>query len=87
MVCKVAEKHQLTLAEISLRWLSHHSVLKRENDDAIIVGASSSNHIGQVRTLLFVFGFDFPRLIRGRASTQNLKDFEKGPLPEDVIAA
>ena len=37
----VAEKHGLTEAECALRWMNHHSMLKREHGDAIIVGASS----------------------------------------------
>nr|GAT45964.1 predicted protein [Mycena chlorophos] len=41
------EKHNLTLAEISLRWMSHHSMMKREYGDAVIIGASSLNHIEQ----------------------------------------
>lgn len=43
----VAEKHNLTLAEVALRWLMHHSDLKREHGDAVIIGASSTNHIEQ----------------------------------------
>ncbi|THU83613.1 Aldo/keto reductase [Dendrothele bispora CBS 962.96] len=41
----VAEKHNLTLTEIALRWVSHHSALKREYGDAVIIGASSVKHI------------------------------------------
>ena len=40
-----AEKHGLTLAEVALRWVEHHSLLKREKGDAIIVGASSVKHL------------------------------------------
>ncbi|KAF8163003.1 Aldo/keto reductase [Crassisporium funariophilum] len=43
----VAEKHNLTLTEVALRWMSHHSMLKREYGDAILIGASSLNHIEQ----------------------------------------
>ncbi|PPQ66846.1 hypothetical protein CVT26_009625 [Gymnopilus dilepis] len=42
---KVAEKHGLTLNEIALRWISHHSMLKREYGDAILIGASNLKHI------------------------------------------
>ena len=49
---KVAEAHGLTMAEIALRWISHHSLMKREHGDAVIVGASSLNHIEQVRVRL-----------------------------------
>ncbi|KAF7440759.1 hypothetical protein PC9H_001107 [Pleurotus ostreatus] len=44
---KVADAHKLTLAEISLRWVSHHSLMKREYGDAILIGASSLKHIEQ----------------------------------------
>nr|GAT51696.1 predicted protein [Mycena chlorophos] len=37
----VIEKHGLTMAEVGLRWVAHHSQLKREHGDAIIIGASS----------------------------------------------
>ncbi|CBQ68145.1 related to aflatoxin aldehyde reductase [Sporisorium reilianum SRZ2] len=57
-----AEKHGLTMAEIALRWMMHHSQLKSELGDAVIIGASSKNHIDA-----------------------NLVDFEKGPLPKEVV--
>jgi len=41
----VAAKHGLTEAECALRWMTHHSLLKKENGDAIIIGASSVAHI------------------------------------------
>lgn len=37
----VAEKSGASMAECALRWMSHHSVLRKENGDKIIVGASS----------------------------------------------
>jgi aflatoxin B1 aldehyde reductase len=40
-----AAKHGFTDAEVALRWLEHHSELKREYDDAIIIGASSIEHL------------------------------------------
>ncbi|OSD03823.1 Aldo/keto reductase [Trametes coccinea BRFM310] len=43
----VAEKHGLTMAEIALRWISHHSLMKREHGDAVLIGASSVKHIEQ----------------------------------------
>ncbi|RPD53616.1 Aldo/keto reductase [Lentinus tigrinus ALCF2SS1-6] len=43
----VAEKHNLTMAEIALRWISHHSLMKREYGDAVLIGASSTKHIEQ----------------------------------------
>jgi len=60
----VAKAHSLTLTEIALRWIVHHSLLKKEHGDAIIIGASSVEHI-----------------------EQNLNDFEKGPLSEEVLKA
>ncbi|KAG6886688.1 hypothetical protein C0992_002802 [Termitomyces sp. T32_za158] len=44
-----AEKHGLTLPEIALRWVSHHSLLSRAHGDAVLIGASSLRHIEQVR--------------------------------------
>jgi len=41
----VAQKHGLTEAECALRWLTHHSMLKKEAGDAIIIGASSIKHL------------------------------------------
>ncbi|KAI0371015.1 Aldo/keto reductase [Pilatotrama ljubarskyi] len=42
---EVAKKHNLTLAEVALRWISHHSLMKREYGDAVLIGASSVKHI------------------------------------------
>jgi len=42
-----SDKAGLTLAEVALRWMSHHGQLKREYGDAILIGASSLNHIEQ----------------------------------------
>ncbi|TFY54562.1 hypothetical protein EVJ58_g8789 [Rhodofomes roseus] len=39
------ENGGLTLTEIALRWMNHHSQMKREFSDAIIIGASSLKHI------------------------------------------
>lgn len=41
----VAKKHGLTEAECALRWMTHHSLLKRAHGDAIIIGASSVKHL------------------------------------------
>ena len=43
----MAQKYNLTMAEIALRWISHHSLLKREYGDAVLIGASSTKHIEQ----------------------------------------
>ncbi|TIB73373.1 Aldo/keto reductase [Wallemia mellicola] len=42
---KLATKYSLSPAEVALRWLTHHSFLKKESGDAIIIGASSIKHI------------------------------------------
>lgn len=47
MIKPVAEKHGLTLAEVALRWMTHHSLLGRQYPDAILIGASSVKHIEQ----------------------------------------
>ena len=62
----VAQKHNLTMPEIALRWCTHHSALRMQNGgrDGLIIGVSS---LGQLES--------------------NLKDLEKGPLPDDVIKA
>jgi aflatoxin B1 aldehyde reductase len=43
----VAKRHGLTEAECALRWLTHHSLLRRERGDAVIVGASSTRQLEQ----------------------------------------
>ncbi|KAK9313978.1 NADP-dependent oxidoreductase domain-containing protein [Lipomyces starkeyi] len=40
-----ASKCGLTEAECALRWMMHHSALKRELGDAVIIGASSMKHL------------------------------------------
>lgn len=41
----MAERLGFTTAEAALRWVSHHSLLRREEGDAIIVGASSKKQL------------------------------------------
>ena len=43
-----ADKAGLTMSEVALRWVSHHSLMKREYGDAVLIGASSLNHIEKV---------------------------------------
>lgn len=66
LVEQTAEKHNLTMLEIGLRWCTHHSALKMQKGgrDGVIIGVSS---IGQLES--------------------NLKDLEKGPLPDAVVKA
>ncbi|PAV24322.1 Aldo keto reductase [Pyrrhoderma noxium] len=47
IIREASEKAGLTMAEVALRWVSHHSLLKREYGDSILIGASSVNHIEQ----------------------------------------
>lgn len=78
---EIAKEHNLTLAEIALRWISHHSLMKREYGDAVIIGASSVKHIEQVSSTSCIC-----ELFRGTGADdatrrlQNLVDLEKGPL-------
>ncbi|KAJ5187901.1 hypothetical protein N7449_010895 [Penicillium cf. viridicatum] len=44
-ICATAAKHSLTVAEVSLRWLKHHSQLQVTLGDAIIIGASNMKHL------------------------------------------
>ncbi|KAF2192470.1 Aldo/keto reductase [Zopfia rhizophila CBS 207.26] len=60
----VTEKHGLRESECALRWMMHHSQLKREYGDKVIIGASSEKQL-----------------------EMNLKDFEEGELPADVVEA
>lgn len=60
----VAEKHNLTLLEVALRWVIHHSQLNYPEGDGVIIGCSSVEQL-----------------------ESNLRDFEKGPLPDDVVQA
>ena len=59
-----AEKHNLTLLEVALRWVINHSQLNYQERDGVIIGCSSVEQL-----------------------QSNLKDFEKGPLPDEVVQA
>ncbi|KAE8448757.1 hypothetical protein EG329_008973 [Mollisiaceae sp. DMI_Dod_QoI] len=48
----VAKKHGLTEVECALRWMTHHSLLKRENGDGIIIGVSSAKQMEENMKLL-----------------------------------
>jgi aflatoxin B1 aldehyde reductase len=43
----VAEEHNLSLTEVAIRWVTNHSLMKREFGDSVLIGASSLNHIEQ----------------------------------------
>jgi aflatoxin B1 aldehyde reductase len=47
LVRNVAEAYKLTVPEVALRWISHHSCLSRKTGDAVIIGASSAKHTEQ----------------------------------------
>lgn len=47
LVQPVADKYNLTLAEIALRWVSNHSLMSREHGDNVLIGASSAAHLEQ----------------------------------------
>ncbi|KAJ3255553.1 hypothetical protein HK103_006189 [Boothiomyces macroporosus] len=64
IVKPVADKHGLTMIEVACRWMTHHSMLKKEYGDAILIGASSLKQM-----------------------QENMKDLEKGPLPQEVVDA
>ncbi len=64
MIEPVAQKHNLTMLEIALRWCTHHSALKMQKGgwDGVIIGVSGFEQL-----------------------ESNLKDLEKGPLPDEVV--
>ena len=66
IVEQTAKEHNLTLLEIALRWVVHHSALNVKDDggDGVIIGVSSASQL-----------------------ESNMKDLEKGPLPEGVLKA
>ncbi|KAJ7160141.1 NADP-dependent oxidoreductase domain-containing protein [Mycena filopes] len=41
----VIARHGITESQAALRWLAHHSALKKEFGDAVVVGASSVKHL------------------------------------------
>ena len=49
IIKQASDKAGLTMTEVALRWVTHHSLLKKEFGDSILIGASSLKHIEQVR--------------------------------------
>jgi len=41
----LCDKYKLTMPDVALRWILHHSALSEERGDAIILGASKLSHI------------------------------------------
>jgi len=52
VVRPVARKLGLTTAEAAVRWVNHHSLLRAEHGDAIIIGASSASQLEENLTNL-----------------------------------
>lgn len=48
LIREASEKAGLTMSEVALRWVSHHSLMSPEHGDAVLIGASSLAHIRQV---------------------------------------
>ena len=70
MIEEVAAKHQLTLIEIALRWCVHHSKLQIKTGQ----GYKGKGNDG------IIIGVSSYEQLEG-----NLKDLQKGPLPEEVV--
>jgi aryl-alcohol dehydrogenase-like predicted oxidoreductase len=45
IIRSAAEKHNLTIIEIALRWMIHHSQLDFANGDGVIIGCSSPEQL------------------------------------------
>ncbi|TIA92383.1 hypothetical protein E3P99_00687 [Wallemia hederae] len=48
----LGEKHNVNVLEIALRWIAHHSQLKAEHGDAVIIGASKVEQLEENLTAL-----------------------------------
>ena len=77
---EVADKHNLTMPEVALGWITHHSQLKREYGDSVLVGASSLPHIKQV-----IMTPHYHSKKKLNNFYQNLIDLEKGPLRKSFL--
>ena len=55
---KATDAHGIPLGEAALRWSSHHSAMKREFGDAVVIGASSATQLEQ--NLKFLEGGPLP---------------------------
>ena len=42
LIKAAADKNSLGMTEVALRWLSHHSALKKEHGDTVIIGCTKS---------------------------------------------
>lgn len=64
----VAQKLGMTTAEAAVRWASHHSLMKREHGDAVIIGASSVAQLEENLT----------NLEKGQLPEEMVKAFDEG---------
>jgi aflatoxin B1 aldehyde reductase len=64
----VAHKLGISTAEASLRWVNHHSTMKREHGDAIIIGASSAAQLEE----------NLANLEKGPLPDELVKAFDEG---------
>jgi aflatoxin B1 aldehyde reductase len=64
----VVKKHGLSEAECALRWMTNHSLLRKENGDAIIIGASSAKQLEE----------NLANLEKGPLPDEVLKAFDEG---------
>ncbi|KAI0550685.1 Aldo/keto reductase [Xylaria curta] len=86
-----AKKLGMTTAEAALRWINHHSLMKPEHGDAVIIGASSAKQLEENLT----------NLAKGPLPDEMVKAFDqawdiakpvskpyyiaKGPLPDEML--
>lgn len=70
MIEPVVQKHNLTLLETAFRWLTHHSALNIKDGKSDATGTGDGIIIG---------------VSSEQQLEQNLKDLEKGPLPDEVL--
>lgn len=64
----VAKKLGMTTAEAAVRWASHHSLLKRDHGDAVIIGASSADQLEE----------NLANLEKGPLPDEMVKAFDEG---------
>lgn len=64
----VAKKLGMTTAEAAVRWVSHHSLMKREHGDSVIIGASSAHQLEENLT----------NLEKGPLPDEMVKAFDEG---------
>jgi len=68
VVRPVAKKLGMTTAEAAVRWVEHHSLMKKEHGDAIIIGASSAKQLEE----------NLENLDKGPLPEEMVKAFDEG---------